>query len=259
LKGAYGEALDSLVERRLILDAYEAGKGRIPDWAVDQRAEEVIRDTFNGDRNRLMEALAREQMTYDEWRGNLRDHMIVQAMRSANVEQKVAVPPGAVHAYYSAHTNEYLRSPQVKLRMIVLSPKADLDATQVRRLAEELVRRARGGEDFSVLAARYSTGDKAASGGDWGWIDPERELRAELVERLAAVQTGSVGEPVEVGDLTYVLKVEGRRDAAVAPLEEVQAEIEQRLRRETADRVYRAWVGRLKADAYVRILQADPS
>ncbi len=257
LQAAYREALDTLVERRLILDAYERGTGRIPEWAIDQRAEEVMRDSFGGDRSRLMEALAREQMTYEEWRDTLRDHMIVQAMRSANVDQAVAVPPGDVHAYYLAHTNDFLRPPRVKLRMIVLTPGPEQDAAATRRLADDLARRARTGEEFGVLAARYSTGTHAREGGDWGWIDPARELRGELATVAAAMQPGQVSDPVEVGDYTYVLALEGRRQADVAPLAEVQAEIQDQLRRAAAETAYRDWVDRLRRDAYVRILQPD--
>jgi len=257
LDEAFDNALNTVVERFLVLDAYEKQGGRLPDWAVDQRADEMINDMFGGDRETLMRALQAEKMTYEEWRETIERQMIVQSMRSANVDQYVQVTPGRVRAYYESHADEFKQAAQVHVRMIVLTPEQVADHVARKDRAAELVKLTRGGENFGNLATQLSGGSHAAEGGDWGWIDPAIELRSELAQLVAATETGHVSDAVKIADSFYIIKVEGRREATVAPLSEVYSQIERDLRQKEILSGYAIWVARLKKDAYVKYEQPN--
>ncbi|MBL7077483.1 MAG: peptidyl-prolyl cis-trans isomerase [Kiritimatiellae bacterium] len=254
---AFDNAMNTLVERFLVLDAYEKQGGRLPAWVVDQRAEEMIDDLFDGDRETLMRALQLEKMTYGEWRETIERQMIVQSMRSANVDQYVQITPGRVRAYYESHADEFRQEAQVRVRMIVLTPEQVADHVERKQQAEGLVQRARDGEDFGNLATQFSGGTHAGEGGDWGWLDPGRELRSELAQVTESTQTGQVSDAVKIADNFYIIKVEGRREALVAPLSEVYSQIERNLRQKEIQSGYAIWVARLKKDAFVKILPPE--
>ncbi|MDP6491493.1 MAG: peptidyl-prolyl cis-trans isomerase [Kiritimatiellia bacterium] len=257
LREAFDNALNTVVDRYLVLDAYEKQGGRLPDWAVDNRADEMIEDLFGGDREALMRALKLEKMTYEEWRETLERQMIVQSMRGANVDQYVQITPGRVRAYYEGHVDEFQQPAQVHVRMLVLTPEQVSGHVERKQRAEELVRRTRGGEDFGSLATQFSGGSHAADGGDWGWIDPARELRSELARLAEATATGQVSEAVKIAENFYILKAEGRREAAVASLGDVYSQIERSLRQKAIQSGYAIWVARLKEDAFVKIIPPE--
>ncbi|MCE9612693.1 MAG: peptidyl-prolyl cis-trans isomerase [Lentisphaerae bacterium] len=253
LQAKYKETLNSLVERFVVLDAYENGEGRIPDWAVDKRADEVIRDQFDGDRGALLEALSHENMTYEDWRQRIRQQMIVASMRSTSVEQNVNVSPDDVSRYYAAHRNKYVSAERVHLRVIVVAK-----GTGAGRSEAEAVwaRVAGGGEDFGAVAKAVSVGSKAEEGGDWGWVDPSI-LKPELAAVAQAIKPGSVSDVIASDQEFYILKVEDRRAAVEQTLAEVQTSIENELKLDRSQQMYRAWVERLKQDAYVKVFDVN--
>ncbi|NQU41002.1 MAG: peptidyl-prolyl cis-trans isomerase [Lentisphaerae bacterium] len=257
LRTAFDSTLATLIDRFLVLDAYEKQGGRLPDWAIEQRVEEMIKELFNGDRAALMQALSKEQMTYDEWRDTIKRQMVVQSMRQANVDQYVKIAPGRVRAYYDGHADEFQLPAHMHVRMLVVTAEKVPDHEQRKRQAEELVQRGRDGADFAALATQFSGGSHAAEGGDWGWIDPTHELRSELARVAEATETGQVSDPVKIADALYIIKVEGRREADVAPFDDVYSQIERALRQKEIQSSYAIWLARLKGDAFVKIVPTE--
>jgi peptidyl-prolyl cis-trans isomerase SurA len=245
--------LRTLIERRLILDAYEKHGGTLPDWVVDQRIEEVVRDMFNDDRGALMKALARDSLTYSEWRKGIQDHIVASMMRGANIEQNVTVSPGALREYYKANQEKYRRAAKLNLRVIVFSKGKSADeALAKRKQAEKAIARLKAGEDFAGLARELSDGAKASEGGAWGWEEP-RMLRPEIAKAAQPLRAGQTSGIVETDDELYIIKVERRQEEGVIPFAEVQPKIERQLRRERAEELYDAWIGRLKQRAYIKV------
>jgi hypothetical protein len=244
LKAQSAEALDFLIERRLALDAYEAQEMRLPEWAVDGRAQDIVRTVYQGDRNRLIRELAANRMTFDQWRDEVvKTSMIVAMMRSTAVGQGVAVAPGRIRAYYETQGERFHKPSAVRMRLIALGAGQGDEARRLRAAAL-------AGEDFATLARRHSRDAKSASGGDWGWVNPA-DLRPELAQAVRDLPAGKISEPVTTEDDTYLVKIEERKDGERTPFAEAQKQIEQILMREEAERRYREWIGRLKQDAYV--------
>jgi len=258
LREAFAAALDSVVERNLILDAYEARGLQLPDWVVDNRVNEIIHERFNGDKSEFLASLAEDRLTYDEWIEEVRSRMIVSYMRGANVEQQVRVSPRDIRVAYDARLTEYRQPAKVRVRMVVVKKSVDgVSSKTQRRKAEYVMGRIRLGDDFGVLARTESEGDKAGEGGDWGWIEPKM-LRSELARALSALKPGEVSDLIETREEFYIVKVEGRKDETVVPFADVRGDIERELERVKADEAYAAWVARLKGQSYVKVFDTNP-
>jgi len=259
LQSAYEDALRALVERQLIVDAYDKqNQMRIPEWVVDNRVEEIIHSRFDGDRSSLLAALAKDQLGYEAWRGEIREHILVSAMRDLMVASKLKISPARVRTGYNRNLEKYKSPAQVRLRMITLKKEPSADSTAKRELAARLRHELTAGKDFAGLATAHSEGMHAAKGGDWGWLVPEKTLRRELAEVVAALKTGGVSEVIETADELYILRIEGRKDVSVVPFSEVQALIEQDLKRKEGERLYAEWIQRLRKGAYVKVFDVDP-
>lgn len=87
----------------------------------------------------------------------------------------------------------------------------EYDTKQSRAKAEELVKRARAGEDFAKLAQEFSQdrGSKAL-GGDLGWFG-RGEMLKPFEDAAFSLKAGEVSGVVETQFGYHVIKVEGRR------------------------------------------------
>ena len=257
LDDAYHETLDGLIERFVVLDSYEKGKGRIPDWAVDKRADEVIQDSFEGDRSALLDALAVEGMTFADWRKKIEQQMIVASMRSTSIEQSSTITPEELQSYYAEHRDTYVTPTRVHLLLIALERGADSMTNGAYRVtAETVLARLQGGEDFGAVAREVSTGRKASEGGDWGWVDPAI-LRPELAQALETLEPGAVSEVIATDGEFYIVKLVQREESTIRGFADVQGEIENKLKFEHAQAGYKSWVARLKLDAYVKVFDVN--
>lgn len=256
LENAYNEGLQSLVERQLILQHYATLDRQIPEWVIENRLNEIIQEMFNDDREQLMDVLSEEGLTYAQWRERIREQIILSNMRSTFVDEGVHISPMAISKYYEENLGKYSQPSSVRIRMIVLEKgrTAD-DVARNRQLADDLHRRAVEGEDFALLAQRFSVGSRAGQGGDWDWIDPDALLRPELSAALAGLKPSQITPVIELGDLLYIIKLEGRRDEFVRSLQDVRDEIEQVLWREKSERIYDEWITRLRERAVVRYFE----
>lgn len=252
LTRAYDETLNSIVARYLVLDRYEEDERKLPEWFVEQRAENFIRETFSGDRSELMEALAKERLTYDEWRKQMEQQLIVTQMRTASVSQYINVSPENMREYYNTHSDEFAAPKTMSFRMIMLRKDRQSSREENRHAAVAVLNRLQEGEDFSVVARQVSEGVHADEGGDWGWVEP-KILKGELVAAIGTLQPGEISELIETEGEHYVLKLEGRRESSLLPFREAQPLIESTLRREYGEKLYDEWIERLRRNAYVRV------
>src|SRR5689334_14152611 len=112
IKEARELALQDLIDRQLIIQAFKKENYQIPDHFVEERMHDIIRTDFGGDRNTFIKTLEAQNYTMGEFRKMETEKMIVQAMRSKNVKMDVVASPAKVDEYYKAHREEFTTKEQ---------------------------------------------------------------------------------------------------------------------------------------------------
>ena len=104
--------------------------------------------------------------------------------------------------------------------------------------------------DFAELAKKRSEGSSSSDGGDLGFF--KRGTMVPEFEKVAfALKTGEVSDPVRTQFGWHVLKLEEIRKLGIKPLDEVRPEIEERLRRQQAERLTSQYMETLRNAAVV--------
>jgi hypothetical protein len=88
-------------------------------------------------------------------------------------------------------------------------PELDTD-TKNRAKAEEVLKRARGGEDFAKLAQEFSTDGSKDKGGDLGWFG-HGDMVPEFEQAAFALKPGEISDVVQSKFGFHIIKLEERK------------------------------------------------
>jgi len=242
-------ATEDLVKRQLILHDYKTAGYNYPETIIEDRIEERIKSQYR-DRAQLMQDLHARLTTYENFRKQQREEILIVAMRQAKLPQDFLISPQKILNYYQEHQTNYLVGEEVRVRMIVLNKPAT-DTGGAKERAGEILRKINEGAPFAEMAKSYSESSQAKDGGDSGWHQREG-LRKELSDAAFSLPAGQRSGVLDLPDSVWLLQVDERRVARTRPLSEVRDQIERELRIRESERQEEKWVRRLKEKSFVR-------
>jgi len=246
--------LNRMIDRLLV--GQEARKSGIV--VKDEEVNETIRDVLAHRKTRMEDfiaSLSREGKNLDQYKREVREHLLKSRLVQREIRSKIMVTEEEIGAYYRKHRDDYEGAEAVRLKQILLPVPGGADegrAAAVRQEAEAILQRLREGEAFELLAARYSKGPAAATGGDVGFVEkgmmlPEVE---SVAFRMAIRETsGVISSPVGF----HIIQVVDKRGAGLKPIETVREEIRRKIEEEKSDKRYEEWIGELRKKTHIEI------
>jgi parvulin-like peptidyl-prolyl isomerase len=152
---------------------------------------------------------------------------------------------------------EHFRLPErAHLReIVILRPDNAAQVDAARQRANEIAQRAKT-EDFAKLATAVSESGTKAKGGDLGDV-ARGELLADLDKAVFDSPAGTVIGPLESKSAWHILKVETRLPSEVPAFESVKAQIRKDASDDAWQRDYKAYIDRLRKDAYIQINEGN--
>jgi parvulin-like peptidyl-prolyl isomerase len=243
----YAEILNEMIERRLVVAAAQEAKMTMQEWVVDNRVREIIDRAFGGDRNRLMDALAKQKVAYPEWRKRLRDDLVVSAMRWQTIDKNVVASPAVMREEYAKNPARYRTQAKTTVSVILLKP----EEAAKRAVVSEALRK----EPFADVARRYSSDARAAQGGVWKDVVPAEVFRPEVCEELAKMPRGTISHWIDLDGWSFLLRKDEESPARALSFAEAYEAVEASVRERQAAQMYAAWLTRLKAAAYIKVFE----
>ena len=241
----YAEVRGEMIERELILKAAARAKLQMQDWVVENRVREIVTRMFGGDANRFKAALARDRVTFPEWRQRVKDDMVVSAMRWQTVDKTVSANPADMRREYESHPERYMTGNRVTVSAILIGPG---DADKKPEIEEALKT-----EPFAEVAKKYSSDARAKDGGQWKDIKPEDEFRPEVCAEIAKMKKGETSKWIELDGWNFLVRKDDEKAGSKMTFEEAYDAVAFNVRKAEADRRYREWIDRLKAETYIKI------
>jgi parvulin-like peptidyl-prolyl isomerase len=236
----------------LILQAYEASGANLSNEMVTARVQEIIAEAYGGSEAKLRNELKRTGLTYPEWLKQVRENMIVQAMRHLQVNKKINVSPKRIRDYYNAHPEYFSVAESMHVSVILLP------ADFIRVDAELLLKKIRNNEvTFEQAAKSFSVGQNAENGGDLGFIKPSDEFAPVIVDALANLKDGEVSDLIELQGCHVILRKNASQNAKQLSLKEAWPMVQRRVEHELALERYKAWIDSLRERAHIRYVDIE--
>jgi parvulin-like peptidyl-prolyl isomerase len=250
IQDAQREAVEQLVERKLILHEFQKAGYNLPESIIEDRVKDRIRERY-GDRLSLTKSLQAQGMTFEMFKRQLREDFIIAAMRAKNISQETIISPHKIEKFYVENLDKFKVEDSVRLRMIVLNVAPGAKPDSVRQLGKEILGKLEEGVGFADMASIYSEGSQRVQGGDWGWVE-RSVLRKELAEVAFTLKPGQRSGLLETPEAFYIMLVEDIRANHTQTLSEVRQAIEESLLTQERARLTKQWISRLKAKSFVR-------
>jgi beta-lactamase regulating signal transducer with metallopeptidase domain len=254
------EALQTLIDRELIIESFKSAGGFIPQEYTNERIDDIVKDQYGGDRNAFLKTLAERRVTLEMYKGEIEDNAIVGYLRNKNVAEKV-------WQYYQDHLDLFPQDEQINITLIAIpcdenKPPGDHDQNPKYLAAQQALDQVVKGADFAVLAKTLANryhyhrffGSEPNQWNTTQWLTKDGAGSVHIpalwqaIEKLQSGQTSGIIE----GDWFYgIARVNDRRPARIAATEETTKQ-KQALIDAEAKKLSETWLGDLRAKARIQ-------
>ena len=247
------EALDQLIEKEVVWQ--EAQRRNIvvkPEEVTAALKELESKHKSRDDFLRRIELAGFDEKSYAEY--IKREIAIQRCLETAFVPP--AVTDAEIHDYYAANPDKFTRPERMRARHVLIKVEAGADAPKreaARGRIDQVLARARKGEDFAALARQYSEDSSAAEGGDLGFF-----ARGQMVPEFDAaafqLKPGEVSGVVTTIYGFHVIKAEERDAGGLVPEAEVRERVRTAMEQFKRDQAVKEGVQALRQSAKVEVL-----
>lgn len=230
------------------------------------KTEAEKRMTFIRQKAPSEDALERQLKSLNMTVPQLQDRLAEEATAEEVLRDKVSVTDDEIKGFYSTNEARFEEPEKVKVAHILIStgnPRgpamSDDDKKAKKKIADDLLKRAKAGEDFGKLAKEYS--DDPGSKDDGGEYPPfPRGTMVKEFEAAAfSMQTNQVSDLVTTVYGYHIIKLINKYPAKKHELSEPEVKdmIKSRLESQKMEEMLPTYYAQLKKDANVEILDKE--
>ena len=152
----------------------------------------------------------------------------------ADVAAAVVVPEDKLRERYEKDKARFMQPETRQASHILIAVDDATSDAKAAAQAKEIYGKLKAGGDFAALAKEFSKDTVSAEkGGDLGWAGREVYVK-EFSDRLFAMQSGEISEPVKTQFGYHIIRLDGVRAEAGRSFDDVRVELTQTLSNELA-------------------------
>lgn len=266
--------LQQMIEQKLLEQQANKLGIKVSDAELDASIKGVQKK-FGLNDQQMEEVLKKQNLTPESFREQWRLQTLSNKLMESQLKNKIVITEEEIQDYYIQNyggsatetgetASENSQGEQVKIAHILISSSTP----DAGKKAREVANMAKSGKDFGELAKEYSDDKLSADkGGDLGYFK-----KGDLIETLEvavdSTPVGGITGPVESPAGYHIIKVLERtgtekakkkkgsdKDSSkvLAIDEDTRKEITETLYRKKAEAQLKAWLDKIKQDAYIEI------
>lgn len=212
------------------------------DDALETQAEKALREfvvAFGGDQIKADEALKQRGMDWKSFKEHQKRLILTQWYLGSKLSNNRPITYRELMDCYNEMKDEYFaKTAMIQFRLIDIQParleaaNPELDRHQLaEKLALELAKRIRSGEDFGELAKQYSHGPMREFGGLWQSVQPGS--LAAPYDKLAAeaenIRSSQIARIIITAEHVFIMKLEEKKLSGYEPFKEVQEQVRDKI------------------------------
>jgi len=243
--------LEGMIDRKLQLISAKRNGVDVSEKELAEGIDDIMK------RNNLTlaqfeQALAKEGLTLEQYRIELKEQMTLSRLFNKFVRTGLSVDDAEIRSYYDKNTKLYSLPEEVRIRHLVVAVPDKASPAQVKAAqenADALMGRIRKGDDFVLLIRENSGSPTAKQDGDLGFMQRGHAI-PELEEAAKNLKPGEFAGPVRCSDGFHILRLEDVR-TPVLPFEKVKEEINRMLFEQKMENTYRMFLQTLRSESHI--------
>jgi peptidyl-prolyl cis-trans isomerase SurA len=213
------DVLEKQVLERLVLERAQLQAAKEMGITVSEAMlDETMRRVAANNKLTIPEfqaALAKDGIAWAHFREGIRNDIITTRLKEREVDNQIFISDAEIDNFLAQQGKED-QSIYDASHILLRAPEGADPGTlaELFRKAQDIVRRARGGENFAKLAAAYSDAPDALSGGSLG-ARPANRLPPAFVDVLSKMADGDVSDPIQSPNGFHILRLNQKKGGQV--------------------------------------------
>ncbi|WP_461610612.1 peptidylprolyl isomerase [Cytobacillus kochii] len=228
LMSQYGTSvLDTLISDQIVLQEMDKEKVTVTEEEVAEEMDAYM-EQYGGE-EAFKEVLDENGVSYDSIEHNIEIYLGSKKLITPGIE----ITDDEMETYFEENKESFFQAEEIEASHILVE---DEDT------AKEVKQKLDDGDDFSELAASYSTDDSNKdNGGELGYFG-EGEMVEAFEEVAFAMEVDEVSDPVKTDYGYHIIKVTDHKEAKEANLEDAKEEIKEMLIESKLSTEYTEWL-----------------
>lgn len=217
-------ALDQLITYSVLKQEAAARKFAVSDTDVDAQVASMQKPFPT--QAEFDKALAARNTTLEQLKADARVDMAINKMMEVEVAAAVAANDTDAKDFYDKHPDKFTQPESARASHVLLMTEKldDTGKKAARAKIDELLKRAKAGEDFAALAKANSQDPSASQGGDLGFF-PRGRMVPEFDKAAFALKPGEISEVVTTEFGYHIIKLTEKKEASAVPFDQVKPQV----------------------------------
>ena len=248
------QVLEKLIEEKLVDQEVKKSGIKVSSKEIEATLEEVKRRNAVTQEG-LITALTNEGLTLETYKKQIEKGLQRQKLVHWSVKVEAKAGEDELKDFYKRNidrypTNETYRASHI---LFIIPKEATPEATgEIRKKAQKVLEKIKGGEDFGEMALLYSEDASSKNRGDLG--DFKRGELVPAFERAALrLKVGEVSEIVRTDYGFHIIKLLDRKGMEPLPFEEVKEKVRADYYENEMEKAFRQYITTLKEKSVIEI------
>lgn len=226
LKSIIEQGATQLAERKLLLAAAAGAKTVVPAEEVDKALQAQYAQA--GGEPAFLEALKGAEISIDHVKKSVQETLVINKYLEGIAAGKAKVTEEDIRKAYQEETAGD-KTASVRHILLLTQGKTEAEKAEARKKIEDILVKAKAGEDFAALAKQYSEDPGSKDNGGLYENFGRGQMVKPFEDAAFLVPVGQISGVVETSYGYHIILVVDRKKET-RPFEEVRAEIESRLK-----------------------------